>query len=81
MISSPVVKSSSSWRLRLQYWGVLLKEQTNLKVNLVIGFIEGLVHSNQFFNEHYFGDNAKLNMVNYANGLAKEVFKYKPRGE
>tara|TARA_R110002060_G_scaffold73222_2_gene82059 strand:- start:114 stop:629 length:516 start_codon:yes stop_codon:yes gene_type:complete len=36
------------------------------------------VYSNQFFNEHYFGDNAKLNMVNYANGLSKEVFKYKP---
>ena len=45
-----MVKSLLLWRLRLQYWGVLLKEQANLKVNLVIGFIEDQVHTNQFFN-------------------------------
>ena len=35
-------------------------------------------HSNQFFNQHYYGDNQKLNLVKYANGLAEDVFKYKP---
>ena len=35
-------------------------------------------YSNQFFNQHYYGDNQKLNLSKYANGLAEEVFNYKP---
>ena len=37
------------------------------------------VYSNQFFNQHYYGDKSqKLNLVKYANGLAEDVFKFKP---
>lgn len=35
-------------------------------------------YSNQFFNQHYYGDNPKQNLSKYANGLAEEVFNYKP---
>ena len=35
-------------------------------------------HSTQFFNQHYYSDNQKLNLTKYANDLAEEVFKYKP---
>ena len=31
-------------------------------------------YSNQFFNQHYYGDNPKQILSKYANGLAKEVF-------
>ena len=36
------------------------------------------IHSTQFFNQHYYGDNQKVNLSKYANGLAEEVFKFKP---
>ena len=45
-----MLKPSSLLRLRLQYWGVLLKENMILKVNMVIGNIEDQVHSSKFFN-------------------------------
>ena len=58
-----MVKSSSLWRLRLQYWGVLLKEQAHLKVNMVIGNIEAQVHSHKFSNVWKNLNHIKINNV------------------
>jgi hypothetical protein len=59
-----MVKSLSLWRLRLQYWGVLLKENMSLKVNTVIGNIEDHLHSHRFFNVWTDSNHTKTNHVN-----------------
>ena len=59
-----MVKSLSLWRLRLQYWGVLLKENMILKVNTVIGYIVALVHSPKFSNVWKHSSHTKTNHVN-----------------
>ena len=58
-----MLKSSSLWRLRLQYWGVLLKEQAHLKLNMVIGNIEDQVHSFKFSNVWKNLNHIKINNV------------------
>ena len=58
-----MVKSSSLWRLRLQYWGVLLKEQSHLKLNTVIGNLKVLVHSHKFSNVFKNLNHIKINNV------------------
>ena len=58
-----MVRSSSLWRLRLQYLGVLLKENMTLKVNTVIGNIEDQVHSSKFSNVWKHLSHTKINNV------------------
>ena len=58
-----MLKSSSLWRLRLQYWGVLLKEQAHLKLNTVIGNLKVLVHLNKDFNVFKNLNHIKINNV------------------
>ena len=59
-----MVRSSSLWRLRLQYLGVLLKENMTLKVNMVTGNIEDQVHSSKFFNVWTNSNHTKTKNVN-----------------
>ena len=59
-----MVKSLSLWRLRLQYWGVLLKENMSLKVNTVIGSLEAHLHSHKFSNAWKHLNPIKTNNVN-----------------
>ena len=59
-----MVKSLSLWRIRLQYWGVLLREQAVLKVNSVIGNIEDHLRSLKFFNVWTDSNHTKTNHVN-----------------
>ena len=58
-----MLKSSSLWRLRLQYWGVLLNEQAHLKLNTVIGNLKVLVHSHKFSNVFKNLNHIKINNV------------------
>ena len=70
-----MVKSSSLWRLRLQYLVVLLKKQAKLNLDMVIGYIEDHLHSIKFFNVWKFLNHIK-NINNTYDIIIISSFEY-----